>query len=305
MKYLGSKHYEIHVDDTILCLNRLTRNKDIYNSIFEEPILKEYKRIHDLYGTVFDLSLFYRIDANTAFSVPLTSEFESEIGWTLSEMTDKFKSEFIANSSWIKFGFHSYSYDIRYNEPSGIARDAGQDYSLVRQEVYRFAGSSSWNHECNKLHWYSADKTRTQQIVDQGVKIMICNAMHAGTFVPYHFNKYMKNELFRNGTYYDIEMDCLFVIGAGVVERIRGLVPHGVEPPMGMYDYLNKFSTYQNPKWYKTCEYLSFETHEVWFCSDAGVVPEYEEIARWCYDNGYTPKFITKDLMLPWREASF
>ena len=51
--------YRVSSDDNILFLQDLTKNKDVYKSIFENPYLAVYKKAHDLYGAKVHLNLFY------------------------------------------------------------------------------------------------------------------------------------------------------------------------------------------------------------------------------------------------------
>lgn len=303
-RYRGDKYYEIHVDDVILMMENITKNKDTYTSIFDNPFLAEYKRVHDLYGTVFTLSLFFRIDATGAFGVEIPAE-DFEIGWTLDQMTDKFKAEWIANSDWIRFNFHSYSYDIRYNQGAGLLRNAGTDYVQVRSEVYRFAGVENWHQHYNKFHWLAGDSAHTNQVIAEGVNVWVCHPMHSQA-LPYYLTQSQSQEVFTKGTWYDTSNDTLFIVAAGVVERIFGYADSGVGEDMGMYEYLTKFAAGTEANWYKVSDYLTFETHEDMFiASPLGVVPEYAETARWCQDNGYAPKFFDKGLMLPWADPTF
>mgnify|MGYP003294524396 CR=1 FL=1 len=83
----------ISFDDQITVLQTLTANANSYSSLFECPGFDYLKQVHDEYGCKFTLMLFRQWDAeNPTFQIDNT--------------TTKFKAEFTANSSWLKFGYH-------------------------------------------------------------------------------------------------------------------------------------------------------------------------------------------------------
>lgn len=85
----------ISFDDVHYILQNLTVNKDVYKSIFENPMLNKLKLYHDTYGAVFSLYCF--------------DEFELAAGntWKIETLPTAFAQEFVQNSSWLKLGFHS------------------------------------------------------------------------------------------------------------------------------------------------------------------------------------------------------
>ena len=77
----------------IWCFQNLTENKDKYESMFEDPYLGLLKSIHDKHGSKFHLNIYY--------------ETPRHGGFNLSQMTDKYKDEFKANSDWLRLSFHA------------------------------------------------------------------------------------------------------------------------------------------------------------------------------------------------------
>lgn len=117
------KKYCFTIDDNIRFLEDLSKNN--YNSIFENPYLAMLKRLHDKYGIMPQLNLFFQSGT-----------------FALSQMTDRYKSEFEQNSNWLKFSFHSY-----YAEPRPYEH---ADYQTVythclktNEQIIRFAGEKS------------------------------------------------------------------------------------------------------------------------------------------------------------------
>jgi hypothetical protein len=123
---LLQKYMHISVDDINNILKELTEGT--YDSIYEHEILKFFKKLHDAYGTVFSLYCFY--------------ENKETPTWSLKEVTDKFKHEFIEAASWLKFGFHGRNINLRYNETVD-SNEALEDYNNFVNAVEHFADSCS------------------------------------------------------------------------------------------------------------------------------------------------------------------
>ena len=88
------------VDDNIRFLKEL--NGQQYPSIFSHPYLAMYRRLHEKYGLKVQLNLFYEAD-----------------GFDLSQMTDKYRDEWLENSDWLKLSFHSRRENVEPYRSSG------------------------------------------------------------------------------------------------------------------------------------------------------------------------------------------
>lgn len=124
---LKKKLMHLSVDDVILTFKELTEST--YTSLFEHPVLAFFKQMNDQYGAVFSLYAFY---------TDLTNGVET---FNLSQMTDRFKAEFEANSDWLKIGFHAREVTSSYG--GGGSVNAGIHYNEVINQVIRFAGKKS------------------------------------------------------------------------------------------------------------------------------------------------------------------
>ena len=264
-RYHGNKLYQIMVDEVLHSLYNITINESSYTSIFDDPFLAKYKQIHDEYGTVFVLGLHYKQSPNIAWGMPFD---KSSIGWTIDQMTDKFKDEWKQNSDWLKSCFHSYEYDVRYKSTS---RSMAEDMDLIKSEVVRFAGEECWLEQYGKTHGVEGYKEDIQAYLDRGYKYLEANPEHVhisntAPLVSYYLNTQQHNELFETGTYYDESNGMLFVAGAGNITRIAGVIPGGAEGSgdslsTGMYEYLDNYTSgnyYVNKK----IDFLPFVFHE-------------------------------------------
>ena len=119
------RKYRFTVDDNIQFLEDLTRNQNRYSSIFENPYLAGFYRLHQRFGLKVTLNLFF-------------SYYEDS--FSLRDMTARFREEFLANSDWLRFSFHA-----RHNDPpdpyaNRPAQEILRDFDDVMEQVVRFAG---------------------------------------------------------------------------------------------------------------------------------------------------------------------
>ena len=159
--------YRISSDDNILFLADITENKDKYTSIFDNPYLAIYKKAHDLYGAKVHLNVFYSLDRAAA-------EFFSgdHPDFDLSMVTDKYKSEWEANSDWLKLSFHARAEmpDKPYKYAS--AETITRDFLDVRREVIRFAGEGAFSGDVTTVHWGEANPECVSALRELGHKAL-------------------------------------------------------------------------------------------------------------------------------------
>ncbi len=136
-------HYS--VDDVFESLVNLSTNE--YDSIFEEEHFSFLKKIHDKYGVNVSAYVFY----------------EKE-DYTLTDVTDKFSSEFQDNSDWLKLGFHSLNAETDYG--NATAQEAKEDYEKVIDELTRITGGKSSIDTTVRLHYYSASDEALEGFID-------------------------------------------------------------------------------------------------------------------------------------------
>lgn len=121
---LSDHVFNISVDDVSNVFIDLTLHQYEYNSIFENAYLNYYKSLHEKFGVVFSLYVFYKDGL-----------------FDLSQCTEKYKKEFIENSDWLKFGFHAWDSKTIYDD--GSDRDLVNDYMVTTTELERIVGHES------------------------------------------------------------------------------------------------------------------------------------------------------------------
>jgi len=159
--------YRISSDDNILFLYDITKNKDTYTSIFDNPYLAVYKKAHDLYGAKVHLNLFYAFDREAAKRFSLERP-----DFDLSMVTDKFKAEWEANADWLKLSFHANAEYPDNPYVNATAEQITADYHNVRREVLRFAGEATFSVAATTVHWGSANAECTAALRDLGHRVL-------------------------------------------------------------------------------------------------------------------------------------
>lgn len=115
----GKNIFSLSFDDTILIFEDIDNNN--YDSVFENSILNWYKELHDKYGVVISCYVYYE-----------------DKDFNLTQFSDKYKAEFIANSDWLRFGFHTLNAYKDYKDGEII-----NDYTKVVKELERIVGSQT------------------------------------------------------------------------------------------------------------------------------------------------------------------
>ncbi len=142
--------YRLSLDDNIWFLQDINENSARYKSIFENPYLGFLKEVHDTYGTKIHLNLFYQTD-----------------GFNLSQMTDKYRSEWKDNAGWLRLSFHALQeFPDRPYLIAGYDQ-VKNDCVKVKEQIRRFAGEEMMG-PVTTLHWGAAVAEGCRALKDQG-----------------------------------------------------------------------------------------------------------------------------------------
>ncbi len=253
--------YRLSSDDNILFLQDITKNQDVYTSIFENPYLAVYKKAHDLYGARVHLNLFYEFKPEEAyFSVPGREYFN------LSMMTDKFKEEFRANADWLKLAFHAKSErpDKPYRNAS--AETVTKDCLQVCREILRFAGEECLN-DTTTVHWGEASREGVRALRALGFRSLTGYFEKTGNnepLVAYYTEGELCDHIGARDFWVDTEEDMLFgridlVLNLWTLDWVKKTLREVVDNP-----YRGGF--------------VSIMIHEQYFYSDyTAYLPDFEE----------------------------
>lgn len=146
-------NYHFFIEDNIWFLRDLNRDRPA--SIFDHPYTAMLKRLHERFGLKIQLDVF----------------IETE-GFSLSDMTDKYRAEWQANSDWLCFGFHSRTEFPMSPYTNATYDEVYRDCNDTHREIERFAGK-----ECLSLytsvHCAEMSKEGMRAMVDCGIKGII------------------------------------------------------------------------------------------------------------------------------------
>jgi hypothetical protein len=261
-----ANRYRFSFDDNILFMKDITGNAERYKSIFENPYLGFLKKVHDTYGTKIHINLYYQTE-----------------GFNLSQMTDKYKTEWKANSDWLGLSFHALA-----NDPDQPYIKAGydqvkKDCTLVKEQIRRFAGEEVMGPETT-LHWGEATVEGCRALRDSGYTALAgyFNVDDNQAAVSYYLNEEQRRNIKKRFIWRDnIEGIIFSRIGLVVnIPKIEEILP-----------YLDNLKKDYNP------HYIDLMIHEQYYYPDyIAYQPDWKEkvmiSVKWAVDNGYKPGFL-------------
>lgn len=146
-------YYRFSVDDNIWFLRDLSFGS--YPSLFDHPYLSIYKRLHDKYGAKFQLNIYYETE-----------------GFDLSQMTDKYRNEWISNSSWLRLSFHAKADAPPDPYKESSYEEAFSDCQRVHSEIIRFAGEETLEY-FTTIHYCLASPEALKAFSDCGIRGLV------------------------------------------------------------------------------------------------------------------------------------
>jgi hypothetical protein len=261
--------YRLSLDDNILFLKDISDNSARYKSIFDNPYLGFLKEVHDTYGTKIHLNIYYQTE-----------------GFNLSQMTDKFRKEWKANSGWLRLSFHALQ-----NKPDNPYMNSGydevkKDCEMVKAEILRFAGEEQFDR-VTTLHWGAATLEGTRALRDGGYTGLAgyFNVGARESPVSYYLDMDKRRHLNERFIWRDNKEGIIFSRIAIVINnsKLDKIVP-----------YLNslKVGTHKPG-------YIDLMIHEQYFHPDyVEYQPDYRQkvmaAVKWATDNGYRPAFLSE-----------
>lgn len=298
------KNVFFFIDDVIWVFRDLTRMRP--PSLFDNPFLCTLREAHESYGLKVQLNVFYRTDF-----------FYGSDEFTLSDMTDAYKTEWEATADWLKLGFHAKQEFPDYPYINANYHDVKKDFDAIKKEIYRFAGEHSLAHAV-VTHWLPMSREGCQALKDSGVKVMSASygekIAYDGdrTVLPYgHSARLEQNRKPETGLFLRRTNDKAIAVSLcgynhlddNKVKETDGKVTAVLDKETGMY--FKKFCSghvlnlIENKNIeaeflpYLDKEYFCYATHEQYFYSDYyAYQPDYAEkimkAAKLVSKKGYT-----------------
>ncbi len=266
-----NKQYRISIDDAIWFLRDIHQNREVYTSIFDNPFLKYFKEVHDRNGLKLHINLFYETE-----------------GFNLSDMTDKFKKEWMANAGWIRLSIHA-----RAEFPDNPYINAGyedikKDALLINKEIERFAGRQLINR-VTTLHWGEVPVEVCRGLRDSGYKVLVCDFNVDNNLPPcsYYLTAPQRRHMNKRFIWHDNKEDITFVRSSIIVDTVKH---------ENIVHFLNSYASNK-----VFLPYVDFLVHEQYFYSfyhnhQPDYTAKLNTCIRWAEENGYHPGFVDESL---------
>lgn len=275
----GVGYYQFFIDDNICFFRDLTRHQNDYKSIYENPYLGFFKSMHDKYGTLVHMHIYYE----TCEASPDRGHDEYTDNFNLSMMPLKYKPEFREAAEWLRFTFHA-----RKDQPSWPHQHADyattlRDFDLVTNEIVRFAGEELLSPS-TVPHWNEMSREAARAFRTRGVRIM----PGVGNSIQYS-SRGITDRLKKNRDFwYDHDEDIFAASGDICLNRT---------PTAQITSVLDGQKA--NPA---SSGFIYMMIHEQYFYPDyVSHLPDFrtrvETGIRWAVENGYTCRWI-EDVLL-------
>lgn len=265
------KKYRFSLDDNIWFLQNLTANKDKYTSMFEDPYLALLKRIHDEYGSKFHANIYFETPRNGGFN--------------LTQMTDKFKEEWKANSDWLRLSFHANADAPARPYAHTTYQQAYFECERVHREILRFAGKEAFAGTVTTVHCGDCTLESAKAFRDLGYRAFVSSYKKSDDGVD--IRMYLDSEkceiLRKFGFWYDKETDIIHFKYNGGIQHIR---PEEICARLDQQEKDTPLYLFKDICLHEQYFYEEFFLHQDNY---------YEKLstsAKWCKEHGYEPTFM-------------
>lgn len=172
------------IDDVFGSLRWLARNKCKSDELYKSSTFEFINSLHKKYDAEVTLYCLCQDD-----------------GFTLRDVPDTWRDEFVRNSDWLKFGFHCNDYDSNYNSCS--VEEFEYQYDEFVNQIIRIAGPDCLS-DTLRLHFFSGNEDIRKYLSEKGIKILLCAD---DSRVSYGLSKDINNSVIENWNYIDTEMN--------------------------------------------------------------------------------------------------
>lgn len=257
--------YRFSLDDNIWFLRDIARQR--YRSLFENPYMALWQRLHRTYGTKVHCNLYFQCE-----------------GFDLTQMPDSYRAQWQDNADWFRLTFHAWQ-----NEPDRPYLKAGyeqvaHDVDAVTAEILRFAGPAVLD-TFTTIHWGEATRAGCRAVRDRGTRGLVgyfVFAQNGEPAVSYYADRELTGYLAGHDYWKDLDEDLYFVRHDMVINSVplAEIVPRldavGADPHQA--------------------EIMELMIHEQYFYPTyVAHLPDYaarcETAVRWVTERGYTPVF--------------
>ncbi len=166
-------------------------------SIFEHPYFAMLRRLREATDLKVQLNMFYEAG-----------------GFSLADMPERYRAEFLACSDWLRLSFHSKDVTRKPYEASGYD-EVFRDCAAVQREILRFAGEKSLA-KTTTIHFCMLTEEGLRAMKENGVKGLLgLYGAKGAERVSYSIRDKAKGDLLREGEI--LEIDGMYHAGIDIV----------------------------------------------------------------------------------------
>lgn len=195
------KMYNFFIDDNVFFFDDIFRHS--FQSVFDSFYLAGLKRAHERFGTRFTLNTFFHNWHHPEFD--------------LSQFPDRYRSEFEANSDWLRLAFHGQSEFPKRPYSDAYPEKIGEHYEQWRREIVRIAGEKTVIAPVI-FHFFDAAPNARQFMRGQGMKVHAVRMGENGSYNA-EFDQYEIPV--------DIILNLFFADIAGIRSTLEGKIAAG------------------------------------------------------------------------------
>lgn len=182
---IGKNVFSLSFDDTILLFKDIADSKP--SSIFDNSTLRWYKELHDKYGVVISCYVYFE-----------------DTGFDLTQFPSIYKEEFIANSDWLRFGFHTVNGSTNYE-----AGDIKADYVKTIDELERIVGKNSIDNVI-RLQMFQGSYEAVKELRELDIEPVIGFLTADDNRQSYYLDNEKNSYIYSHDEYYDSELGLYF-----------------------------------------------------------------------------------------------
>lgn len=143
---------QISLDDVKGIFKFLAGNPEV-KSVFETNTLGFLRELHQNYGSEFFL-----------FCMCKSKNF------SLEQVSDCYRTEFLANQDWLHFGFHAWDENSDYGKATG--RQMAEDYQVTMSQIGRITGITQFS-DTIRLHKFAGSREACRALKEKGIRCLL------------------------------------------------------------------------------------------------------------------------------------
>ena len=190
----SEKRYRVVIDDNSFFLRDITQKG--YDSLFDCFYLKMLKDLHDKYGAMFTLNIYYTTGDD----------------WNLSQFPDRYRDQWRENASWLRLAFHAHANDPPRPYEKAPVEKLIADLDQVNEQILRFAGPETFSNAA-VIHFGMTVPEAWKPLYEKGSRVLggyfTYNNVH-GWDINYNVDDFRSEWLSRNDLLKDYASGIIF-----------------------------------------------------------------------------------------------